>query len=96
MSLYLPTGNEVRIIQAYANRDPRLAANVITPYSTYLGVFSGANATVTSKWPYRSEVAVNGDLRTDTQSFFITCTGNMFTKDQLKHQEETTNQLILY
>lgn len=70
MSLYLPTGNEARIIQAYANRDPRLAANVITPYSTYLGVFSGANATVTSRWPYRSEAAVNGDLRTDTQSLF--------------------------
>lgn len=70
MSLYLPTGNEARIIQAYANRDPRLAANVITPYSTYLGVFSGANATVTSRWPYRSEAATNGDLRTDTQSLF--------------------------
>lgn len=70
MSLYLPTGNEARIIQAYANRDPRLAANVITPYSTYLGVFSGANAVVTSRWPYRAEAATNGDLRTDTQSLF--------------------------
>ncbi|PTS98977.1 RagB/SusD family nutrient uptake outer membrane protein [Pedobacter sp. HMWF019] len=70
MSLYLPTGNEARILAAYANRDPRLAANVITPYSTYLGVFSGANAVVTSRWPYRSEAATNGDLRTDTQSLF--------------------------
>ncbi|WP_343523998.1 RagB/SusD family nutrient uptake outer membrane protein [Pedobacter sp.] len=70
MSLYLPTGNEARIMQAYANRDPRLAANVITPYSTYLGVFGGANAVVTSRWPYRSEGATNGDLRTDTQSLF--------------------------
>lgn len=70
MSLYLPTGNEARILQAYANRDPRLAANVITPYSTYVGVFAGANAVVTSRWPYRAEAATNGDLRTDTQSFF--------------------------
>ncbi len=70
MSLYLPTGNEERILQAYANRDPRLAANVITPYSTYVGVYNSINATVTSRWPYRSEAAVNGDLRTDTQSYF--------------------------
>lgn len=70
MSQYLPTGNEERILKAYANRDPRLAANVITPYSTYLGVFSNANATVTSRWPYRAEAAVNGDLRTDTQPYF--------------------------
>ncbi|MES2653105.1 MAG: RagB/SusD family nutrient uptake outer membrane protein [Bacteroidota bacterium] len=70
MSLYLPTGNEARILQVYANRDPRLAANVITPYSTYLGVFNSTNTTVTSRWPYRSEGALGGDLRTDTQSFF--------------------------
>jgi len=69
MSLYLPTGNEARLLKAYANRDPRLSANVITPYSTYNGVFSGGNAVVTSRWPYRGEAATNGDLRTDTQSF---------------------------
>jgi hypothetical protein len=70
MSLYLPTGNEARILQAYTNRDPRLAANVITPYATYNGVFGSVNATVTSRWPYRAEGAVGGDLRTDTQSYF--------------------------
>lgn len=70
MSLYLPAGNEARVLQAYTNRDPRLAANVITPYSTYVGVYSGINATVTSRWPYRSEASLNGDLRTDTQSYF--------------------------
>ncbi|PQA53453.1 RagB/SusD family nutrient uptake outer membrane protein [Siphonobacter curvatus] len=70
MSQYLPTGNEERILKAYANRDPRLAANVITPYATYLGVFNNANATVTSRWPYRAEAATNGDLRTDTQPYF--------------------------
>jgi hypothetical protein len=70
MDLYLPTGNEERILKAYANRDPRLAANVITPYSTYNGAYNSLNATVTSRWPYRSEAALGGDLRTDTQSYF--------------------------
>ncbi|WP_223818097.1 RagB/SusD family nutrient uptake outer membrane protein [Mucilaginibacter rubeus] len=70
MNLYLPTGNEERILKAYANRDPRLAANVITPYSTYNGAYNSLNATVTSRWPYRAEAAIGGDLRTDTQSYF--------------------------
>ncbi|SEP03269.1 Starch-binding associating with outer membrane [Mucilaginibacter gossypiicola] len=70
MDLYLPTGNEERILKAYANRDPRLAANVITPYSTYNGAYNSLNATVTSRWPYRAEAAIGGDLRTDTQSYF--------------------------
>ena len=65
MSLYLPTGNEARIAQAYANRDPRLALSVITPYSTYNGVFGAANATVTWRWPFRAAGAINGDLQTD-------------------------------
>ncbi|SDT14038.1 Starch-binding associating with outer membrane [Mucilaginibacter mallensis] len=65
MSLYLPVGNEARIAQAYANRDPRLALSVITPYSTYNGVFGAANATVTWRWPYRAAAALNGDLQTD-------------------------------
>ena len=34
MSKYLDTGNEARITAAYANRDPRLQATVIAPYST--------------------------------------------------------------
>jgi len=65
MSLYLPAGNEARIAQAYANRDPRLALSVITPYSTYNGVFGANNATVTWRWPFRAAGAVNGDLQTD-------------------------------
>ncbi|MGY0041157.1 RagB/SusD family nutrient uptake outer membrane protein [Pedobacter sp. NJ-S-72] len=85
MSLYLPAGNEARILQAYTNRDPRLAANVITPYSTYVGVYSGINATVTSRWPYRSEAALNGDLRTDTHRVTSTIyIENLFTKELLK------------
>lgn len=71
MTQYLPTGNEARITRAYQNRDPRLAASVITPYSTYNGVFSNLPATVTSRFPFRAEAAVNGDLRTDTQAEFF-------------------------
>lgn len=63
MSLYLPTGNEQRIAQAFANRDPRLAVSIITPYSTYNGVFGGNNSTLTWRWPYRA--AASGDLQTD-------------------------------
>ncbi|MGN6177767.1 MAG: RagB/SusD family nutrient uptake outer membrane protein [Mucilaginibacter sp.] len=63
MTQYLPTGNEQRIAQVYANRDPRLAVSVITPYSTYNGVFGANNATLTWRWPYRA--AAQGDLQTD-------------------------------
>ena len=70
MTKYLPTGNEARIKAAFENRDPRLAASVITPYSTYNGLFSNVPATVTSRFPFRAEAAVNGDLRTDTQAEF--------------------------
>ncbi|SHF80565.1 RagB/SusD family nutrient uptake outer membrane protein [Pedobacter caeni] len=70
MSLYLPKGNEERIKVAYANRDPRLAANVITPYSTYNGVNGASNLTVTSRWPYRTDGPTVADLRSDSQSLF--------------------------
>ncbi|MBM3414258.1 MAG: RagB/SusD family nutrient uptake outer membrane protein [Bacteroidetes bacterium] len=70
MTKYLSTGNEARIKRAFENRDPRLALSVITPYSTYNGVFSNLPSTVTSRFPFRAEAAVNGDLRTDTQAEF--------------------------
>lgn len=41
---YLPEGNEARIKAAYANRDPRLAYNVVTPYANYLGVDNQSKA----------------------------------------------------
>lgn len=69
MSKYLPVGNEARIKQVYANRDPRLDANVITPYSVYNGVLGSNNQTVTCRFPYRTENAPTFDLRTDTQTF---------------------------
>jgi hypothetical protein len=37
---YLPHGNEARLLKAYAQRDPRLAHNVITPYASVVGGYS--------------------------------------------------------
>ena len=45
MSKYDALGNEVRLRAAYENRDPRLAAIAITPYSTYDGGASGTVVT---------------------------------------------------
>lgn len=71
MSLYLPTGNEARIKRVYENRDPRLNAVVIVPYSTYLGrPQNGADQVYTSRWPARLESAPTFDLFTDTRSLF--------------------------
>lgn len=53
-SYYLEEGNEARIIAAYANRDPRLAASIITPYSEFEGLNNPtptAGATLVSRWP---------------------------------------------
>lgn len=52
-AIYLPEGNEARLKTAYANRDPRLAYNVVTPYANYLGVNSNstAEAWYTFRWP---------------------------------------------
>lgn len=65
MSLYLPNGNEERIKAAYADRDPRLASNIILPYSTFLGANGSADQLFTSRWPYRQEFGGVFDLRTD-------------------------------
>lgn len=71
MSDYLPDGNEERIMQAYADRDPRLTANVITPYSTYFGrEIEGADRWFTSRWPFRSENLPTLDILPDTRNFF--------------------------
>lgn len=64
MSLYLPSGNEARLKAAYAQRDPRLAATVILPYSTYVGGSTGAALTYTSRHPYRRDTAPELDLQT--------------------------------
>ncbi|KAA6316458.1 RagB/SusD family nutrient uptake outer membrane protein, partial [termite gut metagenome] len=52
---YLPYGNEARIKKAYASRDPRLSANVITPYAGIVGGYSYSGAgnamEVFWRWP---------------------------------------------
>lgn len=63
MSKYLDGGNEARIKAAYENRDPRLSAVAITPYSTYNGGASGSVVTYTSRYPYRDWQAPSLDLR---------------------------------
>lgn len=65
MSKYLETGNEARILQAYANRDPRLAMSVVTPYSTYSGGISGSAVDYTYRYPYRTLNAPTYDYATD-------------------------------
>ena len=72
MSLYLPVGNEARIAKAYQNRDPRLAFNVITPYSAYKGSLSNVDVMATSRWPFRDWATATGphDLQTDTRDKF--------------------------
>ncbi|MFT4094918.1 MAG: RagB/SusD family nutrient uptake outer membrane protein, partial [Niabella sp.] len=73
ISQYLTYGNEARIAAAYANRDPRLAQTIITPYSTFIGTTSSlttANSTLTMRWPYRGDVSY-GDLRNDKTAYFL-------------------------
>ncbi|KAA6344423.1 RagB/SusD family nutrient uptake outer membrane protein [termite gut metagenome] len=70
MDEYDPSNNEARITAAYTNRDPRLLATVITPYSTYLGSMVAADYTFTLRWPYRSDAEPYLDIRTDTNTRF--------------------------
>ncbi|NDV58306.1 RagB/SusD family nutrient uptake outer membrane protein [Bacteroides sp. 519] len=65
MSKYDPTGNEDRIKKAYANRDPRLAMSVITPYSSFIGGVEGTPKEYIMRFPFRSYQTF-GDLKTDT------------------------------
>lgn len=70
MSKYLDEGNEARIKKAYENRDPRLTASIITPYSVYEGANGSDALTVTLRWPYRADINEPHDLRTDTNNRF--------------------------
>ena len=75
-ALYLSEGNEARIKAAYANRDPRLAFNVVTPYANFLGGDSSTGTNegwYTLRWPSRkarfneatAEPNANPDLPAD-------------------------------
>lgn len=71
MSKYLNEGNEARIKQAYANRDPRLMASIITPYSEFYGANSATSYTYTLRWPYRGyDASEPFDIKTDTNNRF--------------------------
>lgn len=65
MSKYKPNGNEARILDAYENRDPRLKASIVTPYSTYSGGISGSAKDYTYRFPYRSLNEPTYDYATD-------------------------------
>ncbi|OYD44152.1 RagB/SusD family nutrient uptake outer membrane protein [Sphingobacterium cellulitidis] len=73
MSLYLASGNEERIKKAYENRDPRLTANVVTPYSTFRGAYNFTNVESIQhmRWPFRGQAQINGDIQSDTQINFF-------------------------
>lgn len=71
MSKYLPEGNEARIRSVYENRDPRLMASIITPYSTYFGAIDTDEHTYTLRWPYRGyDDREPFDIRTHTSTIF--------------------------
>lgn len=71
LTKYLPEGNEARILKAYENRDPRLTAAIITPYSQYYGASGADSYTYTLRWPYRGfDTSEPFDLRTDTNNRF--------------------------
>lgn len=71
MSEYMASGNEARIKAAYTDRDSRLAATVITPYSTYSGGFSGSAIDYSPRWPFRSSSASPFDLQTNSNSHLL-------------------------
>ena len=64
LSVYHDSGNEARLVNIFNQRDPRLAATVILPYSTYLGGASGTGLNYTCRYPYRKDTAPELDLQT--------------------------------
>lgn len=71
MSEYQAMGNEARIKAAYTDRDPRLAATVITPYAVYSGGFSGTAINYSPRWPFRSSTAAPYDLQTNSNNHML-------------------------
>ena len=71
LSVYDQTGNEARVAKAYANRDPRLAAIAITPYSVYSGGASGTAVNYTYRFPYRDWSSPTFDLNNWTTAYMF-------------------------
>lgn len=63
---YINHGNEARVLQGYANRDPRLQETVIVPYTDVLSFYTYDTKThyKQNRWPYagidRNETEVDG------------------------------------
>ncbi|MDD3079273.1 MAG: RagB/SusD family nutrient uptake outer membrane protein [Paludibacter sp.] len=72
MTKYLVSGNEARIKNAYANRDPRLQKTVFTPYSEAICYSpywnSGEEHLTTLRWPLISNTAPYWDMWNDKRS----------------------------
>jgi starch-binding outer membrane protein, SusD/RagB family len=91
MTKYLPVGNEARAKTAFVNRDPRLAATIITPYSDYTGAIGTTPAAFVLRWPYRNNVTGQTtpfDLNTDTNSKYY----YLWRKWVYEGASETTNR----
>lgn len=69
-SKYLPNGNEARILKAYTDRDPRLTASVITPYSEYVGSDNTKENIYTLRFPYKTDGPAFRDIQTNSSSNF--------------------------
>lgn len=70
---YLNIGNEKRLLQAYANRDPRLAQTIFTPYDTadcYSPYYNNAEMQHKKvlRWPMILRDADGGDMWSDKRS----------------------------
>jgi hypothetical protein len=70
MDKYIEGGNEARCLKAFTNRDPRLNATIITPYSTFDGAVGGVPATYTSRFPFRSYGAPVYDIESNAKSYW--------------------------
>lgn len=68
MSKYMDVGNEARIKKAYENRDPRMTASIITPYSEYLGADGATAYKYILRWPYSTNLTPWFDLKTDSNN----------------------------
>ncbi len=91
MSKYLATGNEARIKAVYQNRDPRLMASVITPYSTYEGGYGGTEHTYTRAYPFRTDGAPEYDLKTMSHNTMFFYPIRKFVTVGLECMNETFN-----
>lgn len=87
---YLNSGNEARIKEAYANRDPRLQQTVLTPYvpvNAYKPNYNGDANQIgkQARWPLKGQGTNGGDFWLDkrTSAFYCYRKYNEFEKGRL-------------